>query len=1677
MKEHLRNCTMANILQTTKALADLKSLHKRMHNLETRDSGLQSSESEDSKAKVEDRLTRLRQQLVLRPRILFSYAMSSKTGYGLDSMRESLSVLMQDQRLFPEVGAKVPLNYSLLERLAQDDETKYDYTDDFACEESKHEESSSEDNDNFSDESLYGDHSSCEMASAYIDRISSVGEVDKESYDLIPWEVVVSKHVKECELRQPTEVAEVRKLCRKSYVHLLELEKVAAKIGINKQELHRALAFLHASGSVLYYSEMTRRGNDELRKTVFMKPQFIIDAIKYVVREQDADDLNDKVREMDAVIRRKGKAEEMALDRFLGCGKGYGAGVLTQKMLSLMWRDIDPRTHKLLLELLKAFKLLRPLPLADVETYLVPAMLPRCELPMQYVTPHWWCPCKASAAAFIHVELAFEQAHRHAEMRIMYKVVGGSLPFGFMSELQVSLAQTECVDQDQDCELHFAHVDRIYGSVLSEAYKSGGGIIREWVVLSQWARKERDRESAVVDEATESCIRVMGWVELCGSSLQGSTDWRLFKRVIKKIENMQESSLGLCLQKMALYVDATGNPAKALEINGLKAKRQILRLEFEDGHEEDVHCDFILPSHSETKLMLPQQPSKQTALSKASHHPRWQVDAFFAKRTNDFGIDVHTEGQVMARIVMDPGCGWDCKVNPQPTIDDLTSSIKLARQRNVRVLHLSGDGKKECGFIWNANDSANAPREFDVESIAIDIGSVSAPNGPMECAVLNACSTEKMGRLLLLQGMPYVLCWKTPVQDETARTLCEHFYRALVEDASGVPNYKRAFETATDAVRLSAHTGGAARLLHAAEDVDASRLSQLPREAEHSLDSDSLLHISTTQRVSTNEGGTSLDLGWPWLKEDVVLFLSKDGESEPIYLWRERPAPPADPLGAMWLSADAAEEPIDAALKALFGQLGLATVCGDMCRELGVTKVIDLADVEKEMIDDLPKYITDQLKPVLKKRLLKIIGPQPTSSAPATAELSGSRLLAPPASAKSASLKQDVDTHPQQVFLGYRVASDADLVERLHDKLKAQGVNVWWDKLSLPRGQPWEQCFANGLCSSDVFVPVLSKAALAPCALLTASSACDNVILQHQLALELQHRGSLRAILPVFVGELRHDNELGDMHGDFFKSGGMPVCIDDVVVEAVECKLVEHLQRLGKGAPQLPASSRTIKATLAVITSNQGVKLLGVRSDTMDNVIADIQRLVTTQPTSATTATADLSRLQRSKAAATSFILTHAADLRPMPAGVSSTAAGSAQTTTTSERLPCIEGFFCRKIPDKKELKRQIESLKTADVIDKDDRLKELESIVDCIDTIDVHKEAEELKMSLTHGRNVYNVSIHAQPSFQKFSECMRSARKRNVCILHFAGHGHSQHGFFWLKHGAATEYEEVQLDKFAGLIKTELAGSDVGGIECVVLNACETEKMGKILRTAGVRHIVCWRSEVEDGTANQFALDFYKSLDQQDLSQTKDYAHAFRQAVARMSAGEGDTRAAQKHLAAGAVDYVCLLSQDGDAFPNTGRIRDLNQGDDSDARKMCLPTGKEDWPALAGQQELALLKALGFNTTPIHNGQGLNDRGMATHDLMRQLWGVEYYSQLWGIDGRSVLVAASVPVAQRTQAVNFLTKALEFRKEDMKRYARNRCCRGMCPPASNCRDCRSRVNHEFMFRLLGESKDAMLAM
>jgi hypothetical protein len=203
--------------------------------------------------------------------------------------------------------------------------------------------------------------------------------------------------------------------------------------------------------------------------------------------------------------------------------------VLTRQVLVLdsLWRDFQPSDRIVMLQLMKAFKLVRQL--SGEEKFLVPAMLPRGELPAEYLSPYWWRPAKARACAWT-------RPGRRAEMRMMYKVRGSRLPLGFKNELQVRLAtQNNLPTGSQSREVFLtceaALVDRIAGSVLSMPYKCGGGKIGEWVILSLGPAQGGG-------PPTTDCIRVMAWVELTSSSPEGAVDWRLFRHVMKEIDRM-----------------------------------------------------------------------------------------------------------------------------------------------------------------------------------------------------------------------------------------------------------------------------------------------------------------------------------------------------------------------------------------------------------------------------------------------------------------------------------------------------------------------------------------------------------------------------------------------------------------------------------------------------------------------------------------------------------------------------------------------------------------------------------------------------------------------------------------------------------------------------------------------------------------------------------------------------------------------------------------------------------------------------------------------------------------------------------------------------------------------------------------------------------------------------------
>ena len=180
---------------------------------------------------------------------------------------------------------------------------------------------------------------------------------------------------------------------------------------------------------------------------------------------------------------------------------------------------------------------------------------------------------------------------------------------------------------------------------------------------------------------------------------------------------MGRKSPGLSLQPMAVYVDAGGKVAEPLKVNAHKQQHtdDLLTCEFDDGSSEDVEPDLVIPCPSSVKqlqLVLPSPNVSGTATHAgpparaglAAHapgdvHGKNRIVAFFAKRVDDQKIDVHQEGQQMMRVIENPGGVWECKIHPQPTLNDLYRAIASANPCNMRGMHLAGHARKKCGFM------------------------------------------------------------------------------------------------------------------------------------------------------------------------------------------------------------------------------------------------------------------------------------------------------------------------------------------------------------------------------------------------------------------------------------------------------------------------------------------------------------------------------------------------------------------------------------------------------------------------------------------------------------------------------------------------------------------------------------------------------------------------------------------------------------------------------------------------------------------------------------------------------------------------------------------------------------------------------------------------------------------
>ena len=202
------------------------------------------------------------------------------------------------------------------------------------------------------------------------------------------------------------------------------------------------------------------------------------------------------------------------------------------------------------------------------------------------------------------------------------------------------------------------------------------------------------------------------------------------------------------------------------------------------------------------------------------------------------------------------------------------------------------------------------------------------------------------------------------------------------------------------------------------------------------------------------------------------------------------------------------------------------------------------------------------------------------------------------------------------VFLSYRVNSDYNHCALMYQMLTERGLKVWWDKLCLRPGVPWEEGFCEGLIKCRTFVALLSRGGMKNdkndrqnFGFLTESSPCDNVLLEYRLALELSSMKLLEAVFPVMIGDSSSEgtDPKSCTYSNYFKSGCFPDC-PEIVVNSVEVKLREHLDHQGLGAPVI--SNCTVKNILHLLTTNQGGFIQGPGGDSFRSVVDTIQVMV-----------------------------------------------------------------------------------------------------------------------------------------------------------------------------------------------------------------------------------------------------------------------------------------------------------------------------------------------------------------------------------------------------------------------------------------------------------------------------------
>jgi len=281
---------------------------------------------------------------------------------------------------------------------------------------------------------------------------------------------------------------------------------------------------------------------------------------------------------------------------------------------------------------------------------------------------------------------------------------------------------------------------------------------------------------------------------------------------------------------------------------------------------------------------------------------------------------------------------------------------------------------------------------------------------------------------------------------------------------------------------------------------------------------------------------------------------------------------------------------------------GLGVTLYALCADQPLWLMSNDGSVDAESLATIARWEESDVGAELKRRKLAAIAdPQARNLVSQLLSLnpqhrpSIARFLAHPFVSGRPAVRLPGQTPAYDVFLSYRVASDAAYVEGLYDLLTDRGLRVWWDARCLEPGRDWEEGFSEGLAASATIACVLSPGACENLLTLAPDSRCDNVLLEHRLALELQSMGMLGAVTPVLLNTTAPAAAVGGagslmapaaFSGRFFPP---TTRLPEFAVRQIEVKVASHLQRLCLGTPLHEGLG--VRATMARLMQHQSFLL------------------------------------------------------------------------------------------------------------------------------------------------------------------------------------------------------------------------------------------------------------------------------------------------------------------------------------------------------------------------------------------------------------------------------------------------------------------------------------------------------